>query len=106
MARTWLKHGAVVIPAALRDAYGLKEGAELEVTDSGGEISLKPVLDSRRDAPSRRSLTSEEVLSIVRSFPKYEGPVVTDEMMHEAISRAAIEDWARLERQGHGQADD
>ncbi len=76
---------------ALRDAYGLKEGAELEVTDSGGEISLKPVLDSRRDAPSRRSLTSEEVLS-VRSFPKYQGPVVTDEMMHEAISRAAIED--------------
>jgi AbrB family looped-hinge helix DNA binding protein len=34
--------GWVVIPAALREKYGLKPGAELHVVDYGGVLALVP----------------------------------------------------------------
>jgi AbrB family looped-hinge helix DNA binding protein len=36
--------GWVVIPAALREKYGLKAGAEVLVVDYGGVLALVPVL--------------------------------------------------------------
>ncbi len=36
--------GWVVIPAALREKYGLKPGADLRVVDYGGVLALVPAL--------------------------------------------------------------
>jgi AbrB family looped-hinge helix DNA binding protein len=35
--------GWVVIPAALREKYGLKPGSEVQVVDYGGVLSMVPV---------------------------------------------------------------
>ncbi|MDM9629639.1 AbrB/MazE/SpoVT family DNA-binding domain-containing protein [Rhizobium sp. S152] len=90
--------GTVELPKAVRDAHGFKAGVEFEVTDDGQRIFLD-VVPTLRPTDEERKLTIDEFLAFVRSFPKYEGPPVTDEMMHEAINQAAIEDWERLERQ-------
>jgi len=37
--------GWVVIPAALRKKYGLKPGADLQVVDYGGVLSIIPSLE-------------------------------------------------------------
>ena len=37
--------GQVVIPAALRRKYGIKNGTKIIVTDNGYSISLKPVTE-------------------------------------------------------------
>lgn len=36
--------GWVVIPAAMREKYGLKPGSDVQVVDYGGVLSLVPVL--------------------------------------------------------------
>jgi AbrB family looped-hinge helix DNA binding protein len=38
--------GWVVIPAALREKYGLKPGSDVRVVDYGGVLSLVPALKS------------------------------------------------------------
>jgi len=98
MARAKMKDGAIVIPKSVRDAHGLQDGAEFEVIDGGRRIVLE-LMEPVLPAEEQRKLTAEEFLAIVRKFPKYEGPPVTDEMMHEAINQAAVADWERLERQ-------
>jgi len=98
MARVKMSEaGTVELPKAVRDAHGFKEGVEFEVTDDGRRILLE-VVPPVRPADGQRKLTAEEFLAFVSTFPKYKGPPVTDEMMHEAINQAAIEDWNRLER--------
>lgn len=54
-------------------------------------------LDERAE-PTERKLTIEEFLA---SIPRYKGPPVeiTSELIREAIDKAAVEDWERLERQ-------
>jgi antitoxin PrlF len=37
--------GQIVIPAKLRQKYGIKNGTRILVTDNGQEIILKPVTD-------------------------------------------------------------
>jgi AbrB family looped-hinge helix DNA binding protein len=37
--------GQIVIPAALRRKYGIKNGTKIIVTDNGDSINLKPVTD-------------------------------------------------------------
>ena len=37
--------GQIVIPAALRRKYGIKNGTKIIVTDNGDSISLKPVTE-------------------------------------------------------------
>ncbi len=37
--------GQIVIPAALRRKYGIKNGTKIIVTDVGGAILLKPVTE-------------------------------------------------------------
>lgn len=36
--------GWIVIPAALREKYGLKPGADLHIIDYGGVLSMVPIL--------------------------------------------------------------
>ena len=37
--------GQIVIPAALRRKYGIKNGTKIIITDNGDSISLKPVTE-------------------------------------------------------------
>ena len=62
--------GAVTLPKSLRDAYGLKPGAELEIADDGHGIVLTPVKAGDTDAAGKK-LTVEEFLARI---PRYEGP--------------------------------
>jgi len=94
--------GEVMLPKALRDAYGLKPGAEIDIADDGNRIVLTPEVVEKPRADQRK-LTLEEFLAM---RVQYDGPPVTDEMMHEAIEQAAIEDWNRLERQWNEDKDD
>ncbi len=51
---TMSSKGQVVIPAAVRQALGLKEGAKLEITTEGDEAVLRPL----RRSGSRKSWKS------------------------------------------------
>jgi len=42
--------GWVVIPAAMRNKYGLKPGARLQVVDYGGMLGLVPAVDNPVEA--------------------------------------------------------
>jgi len=42
--------GWIVIPAALRNKYGLKPGARLQVVDYGGMLGLVPAVDNPVEA--------------------------------------------------------
>lgn len=37
--------GQIVIPLALRQKYGIKEGTRIIVTDNGDSITLKPITE-------------------------------------------------------------
>jgi len=39
--------GRLVLPKSLRDQYGLQAGSELELSDDGTEIRLRPVHEDR-----------------------------------------------------------
>jgi AbrB family looped-hinge helix DNA binding protein len=96
------ERGTILLPKAVRDRRGFGVGTEFEVVDGGKDIVLKPV-DTMAKRGSEGKLTIDEFLA--KRVP-YDGPPVTDEMMHEAINRAAAEDWARMERQWNGGEDD
>lgn len=107
MARARMsKDGTVTIPKSVRDAHGLTDGAEFEVIDGGRRIVFEPVPPVEPADKRKKKLTVAEFLAFLQTFPKYEGPPVTDEMMHESINQAAIEDWERLERQWNENKDD
>ena len=106
MAKTRMKHGAVVIPQSVRDAHGLEDGVELEVIDGEEAILLRPVAAADTSQTSGEPLTVEAFLTLVRSFPRYDGPPVSDAMMREAVAQAAFDDWGRLERQRNEDKDD
>jgi AbrB family looped-hinge helix DNA binding protein len=38
--------GRLVLPKAIRDRHGLEPGSELEITDAGSEIRLRPVAEA------------------------------------------------------------
>jgi AbrB family looped-hinge helix DNA binding protein len=89
------ENGSIVLPKAVRDRRGFSPGTEFEVIDGGLEIVLKPV-EGDRIGQGIESMTLEQFLA--RRIP-YNGPQMTDEMIRAAVDQAAIEDWARLERQ-------
>ncbi len=95
--------GSVELPQSVRDAHGFKPGVEFEIIDGGREITLRPVEDIASDGDLSTKLAFHEFLT---KIPRYDGPPITDEMMHEAINQAAIEDWERLERQWGGEKTD
>jgi bifunctional DNA-binding transcriptional regulator/antitoxin component of YhaV-PrlF toxin-antitoxin module len=97
------KDGSVVIPESIRDAHGLRQGAEFDVVDGSGRITLELVEPTTASGEDRR-LTVQESLD---SLPRYSGPPVEwdHSSFSEAINRASEEDWKRLEQQWHDDKD-
>lgn len=80
--------GQIIIPKAVRDAHGWREGTEFTVETEKGGILLRPVKPFPRK-------TVEEVFGSL----KYDGPAKTIEEMNAGVGEAAIEMWKRFEEQ-------
>ena len=76
--------GQLVLPKAVRDAYGLGPGSEVDIESRGDAIVLKPI--ARR---ARKQYTIDEVAG----FLKYSGPPVTLEDMERGIEEEARRMW-------------
>jgi AbrB family looped-hinge helix DNA binding protein len=76
--------GQLVLPKAVRDAYGLSAGSEVDIEGVGDTIVLRP-----RRKKARRTYTIDEVAG----FLKYDGPPVTLEDMDRAIEDEARRMW-------------
>ena len=76
--------GQLVLPKAVRDAYGLSAGSEVDVESAGDVILLRP-----RPKKARKTYTIDEVAG----FLKYDGPPVTLEDMERAIEEEARRKW-------------
>jgi AbrB family looped-hinge helix DNA binding protein len=76
--------GQLVLPKAVRDAYGLNAGSEVEIEAAGDVILLKP-----RPRRVRKTYRIDEVAG----FLKYNGPPVTVEDMDRGIEEEARRMW-------------
>ena len=76
--------GQLVLPKAVRDAYGLGPGSEVDIETTGDAIVLKPI--ARR---VRKQYTIDEVAG----FLKYSGPPVALEDMERGIEEEARRMW-------------
>ncbi|MCF2151306.1 AbrB/MazE/SpoVT family DNA-binding domain-containing protein [Desmonostoc muscorum LEGE 12446] len=74
--------GQVIIPEALRKAYGWEVGQELIVVEMGDGILLKP-----------KKLFPETTLNDVAGCLKYHGTPKTLEDMENAIRQGVEESW-------------
>jgi AbrB family looped-hinge helix DNA binding protein len=79
--------GQVVIPKEVRDALGLSPGQVLDVVRTRNGLLLTP-------AHRKSGRSTEEILNRIREIaPPYNGPPVTDEIMHEAVEKMFRETW-------------
>jgi AbrB family looped-hinge helix DNA binding protein len=76
--------GQLVLPKAVRDAYGLDAGSEVEVEGVGDVILLRP-----RPKKARKTYTLDEVAGML----KYAGPPVTIEDMERGIEEEVRRRW-------------
>ncbi|MGE0499299.1 MAG: AbrB/MazE/SpoVT family DNA-binding domain-containing protein [Rhizobiaceae bacterium] len=76
--------GQLVLPKAVREAYGLTAGSEVDVESAGDAILLRPA----RRKP-RRTYSIDEVAG----FLTYRGPPITNEDMDRALDREARRTW-------------
>jgi AbrB family looped-hinge helix DNA binding protein len=76
--------GQLVLPKAVRDAFGLVAGSEVDIETKGGGIVLTPL-----PKKARKKYTFEEVAG----FLKYDGPPVTLEDMERGIEEEARRMW-------------
>lgn len=81
--------GQVVIPKAVRDRLRWKEGASLDVVETGSGVLLRP-----SGAPRER-ITIEEFRN---RHPPQPGPRLTLEQMDEAVLREAARRHAEKRR--------
>ncbi|WFR97203.1 AbrB/MazE/SpoVT family DNA-binding domain-containing protein [Rhizobium tumorigenes] len=95
------KTGAVILPKEVRDAHGLEPGAEFEIIDGGGEITLRLV-----DRTPETSTHRVKVADFLAQRVHYNGPPLTEDLSRQAIDKVAIDDWKRLERQWNGDKGD
>jgi AbrB family looped-hinge helix DNA binding protein len=77
--------GQVVIPKAVRDRLQWKEGAALDVVETGSGVLLRP------SGTERERITIEEFR---RRHPPQPGPRLTLEQMNEAVLREAARRFA------------
>ena len=78
--------GHVVLPKAVREAHGWKEGTEFEVVNGVDFVTLKQV----NTDPQLASISFSEFVSLI---PSYDGPEITDEMIEEAIVSETRRRW-------------
>ncbi len=76
--------GQLVLPKAVRDAFGLGPGSEVDIESVGDTIVLKPI--ARKE---RKRYSIDEVAGIL----KYDGPPVTLEDMERGIEEEARRMW-------------
>jgi len=76
--------GQLVLPKAVRDAYRLGPGSEVEIESVGDTIVLRPVAKQ-----NRKRYTIDEVAGSL----KYDGPPVTLEDMERGIEEEARRRW-------------
>lgn len=76
--------GQLVLPKAVRDAYGLTAGSEVDVESAGDASLLRPARKK-----GRRTYSIEEVAG----FLKYDGPPVTLEDMDRALENEVRRKW-------------
>lgn len=77
--------GQLIIPKAVRDAHGWREGTEFTVEATRDAIVLRP-----------KRLFPETTIDEVAGCLKYDGPPVSIEEMDEAIAREARARWDRF----------
>jgi AbrB family looped-hinge helix DNA binding protein len=67
--------GQIVIPAALRRKYGIKQGTRIIVTDNGDSITLTPVTEAYLDnlQGSLRGSGALKILAEERKRDAYRG---------------------------------
>jgi len=78
--------GQLVLPKAVRDAYGLTAGSEIDIETDGDKIVLTP---KKKRLEGRKRYTIDEVAG----FLKYDGPPVSVEDMNRAIEEEARRMW-------------
>lgn len=81
--------GQVVIPKAIRERLKWREGASLEVVETGSGVLLRP------SGKARERITIEEFR---RRHPPRPGPRLTLEQMDEAVAREAARRAEELRR--------
>ncbi len=79
--------GQIIIPKAVRDAHGWKEGTEFTVEASRQAIVLRP-----------KRLFPRTTVDQVFGSAKYDGPPKTIEEMNAGIDEALRERWERKGR--------
>ncbi len=80
--------GQIVIPKDVRDRMGLEIGDAFEVIERGNELILR-----RGDGIPDRGLTAAEALREIRKIFVYDGPPITDEQIHIAARKKALENY-------------
>jgi AbrB family looped-hinge helix DNA binding protein len=78
--------GQLVLPKAVRDAYGLTAGSEVEVETVGDTIVLRPRVRKPRTG---RVYTLDEVAGML----KYDGPPVSIRDMDRAVEEEFRRRW-------------
>ncbi|MBO0905414.1 AbrB/MazE/SpoVT family DNA-binding domain-containing protein [Jiella sonneratiae] len=81
------EEGQIFLPSEVSTTQGWDSGTELEVVERGGEVVLRPRSFRRTVFPP---ITLEQFLAAV---PKYDGPLVTDEMMEAGLAEEAKRRW-------------
>lgn len=78
--------GQLVLPKAVRDAYGLTAGSEVDIETTGGTIVLRPRSGKSK---TRRVYTVDEVAGML----KYDGPPVSVRDMDRAVDEMFRREW-------------
>jgi AbrB family looped-hinge helix DNA binding protein len=78
--------GQLVLPKAVRDAYGLTAGSEVEIESVGETIVLRPHVRRPRTG---RVYTLDEVAGML----KYDGPPVSIRDMDRAVEEEVRRRW-------------
>lgn len=87
--------GQIIIPKAVRDAHGWKEGTEFVVEDGPYGIVIKP---RPRSEPIFKPTTIEDVIGCAQ----YDGPAKSLEQIDTELQAAMREQFTREYRRGRG----